>query len=137
MGRVLAVVAIASIITSCAGPQASALVRTDRVRIFDDPSKPETQWGYAPATIEVPIGTTVTFTNAGVVFHTVTADVGRLILPLPGAAPTRAAGRAFDEGADPGKSLTITFDQAGTWPYHCGIHPDMKGVVQVCDGACK
>jgi len=55
------------------------------------------------------------------VFHTVTSD-----------DPTRA----FDAGADPGKAATVRFDRAGTWPYHCGVHPDMKGVVRVCDGAC-
>lgn len=97
-------------------------VRTDQVRMFDDPKKPEKEWGYDPRAIEVAKGTTVTFTNVGMVFHTVTSD---------------AAPRAFDAGADPGGKATITFDKPGTWAYHCGVHPDMKGVVQVCDGACR
>ena len=97
-------------------------VRTDAVRMFDDPAKPEREWGYAPREIQVARGTTVRFTNAGAVFHTVTAD---------------AAPRAFDVGASPNETVTLTFDRPGTWAYHCGVHPDMKGVVHVCDGACR
>jgi plastocyanin len=133
MGRIVFVVF--ALITACAptGP-----VATDKVKMFDDVTKPEKDWGYDPRSIRVPLNTTVTFTNAGAVYHTVTADVGRLVLPLPGAnAPAHAAGRAFDVGASPGERFTIVFDQAGAWPYHCGVHPDMKGVVEVCDGACK
>lgn len=109
---------LATFVLAACGPQA---VRTDQVRIFDDPSKPEKEWGYDPRAIQVARGTTVTFTNAGVVFHTVTSD---------------AAPRAFDAGANPKEQVTITFDKPGTWEYHCGVHPDMKGVVHVCDGAC-
>jgi plastocyanin len=118
--RGLAALALLTIVAAaCAGPQAA---RTDRVRVFDDPSKPEEQWGYDPKTIQVAKGTTVTFTNAGTVYHTVTSD---------------DATRAFDVGVDPGKTATIVFDKAGTWTYHCGIHTAMKGTVQVCDGACR
>lgn len=113
------VLAIAVVAVSCGGPQA---VRTDRVRVFDDLAKPEKEWGYDPSVIQVASGTTVTFTNSGAVFHTVTSD-----------DPTRA----FDKGLDPKEQVTIRFDKAGTWNYHCGVHPDMKGVVQVCDGACR
>ncbi|MBI2773488.1 MAG: cupredoxin domain-containing protein [Chloroflexi bacterium] len=89
--------------------------------MFDDPAKPEREWGYDPASIEVSLGTVVTFTNVGSQFHSVTSD-----------DPTRA----FDVGADPGESVTVRFDRAGTWAYHCGIHPEMKGVVHVCEGGC-
>jgi plastocyanin len=30
-----------------------------------------------------------------------------------------------------GASATITFPTAGTFPYHCSIHPDMLGTVDV------
>lgn len=127
--RVLGVaLSLAAVVAACGGSATPsrgggpAAVRTDRVRIFDDPAKPQTQWGYDPRTIEVAKGTVVTFTNSGGEFHTATSD-----------DPTRA----FDVGIDPKRQGTVTFDKAGTWPYHCGVHPDMKGVVQVCDGACK
>lgn len=115
--------ALAVAVAACGGAaqRSSQFVRADSVRMFDDTAKPETQWGYAPSNIQVAKGTTVTFTNGGTQFHTVTSD---------------GATRTFDLGVDPGKSGTLVFDKAGTFTYHCGVHPDMKGSVQVCDGAC-
>lgn len=110
--------ALALSATAC-GPQA---VRTDRVRVFDVPGKPESEWGYDPKLIEVASGTSVTFTNSGVVAHTVTSD---------------GAQRTFDVQVDPGAQATVRFDVPGLWTYHCGIHPAMKGTVKVCDGACR
>ncbi len=119
MPRSIRVLAAVLLLVAACAPQPT---RTDQVRMLDDPAKPEKEWGYEPRAIQVASGTTVTFTNAGVVFHTVTAD---------------AAPRAFDGGANPKEKVTITFDKPGTWEYHCGVHPDMKGVVHVCDGQCK
>ena len=95
---------------------------TDKVRIFDDPAKPEAQWGYDPKEIRVASGTSVTFTNSGMVFHTVTSD---------------GATRTFDVAVNPAESATVTFDGAGTFAYHCGVHPEMTGVVHVCNGECR
>src|SRR5574341_1705235 len=91
--------AVALLLAAACAPQP---VRTDQVRMFDDPAKPEKEWGYEPRAIQVASGTTVTFTNTGVVFHTVTSD---------------AAPRAFDAGANPKEKVTITFDKPGTWEY--------------------
>jgi plastocyanin len=30
-----------------------------------------------------------------------------------------------------GQSTSITFDEAGTFAYICGLHPNMKGAVEV------
>ena len=117
--RVLAPILVVTLLVSACAPQA---VRTDRVRIFDIPGRPEKEWGYDPPSIQVASGTTVTFTNMGAVFHTVTSG---------------GATRSFDVAANPGESATIRFERAGDWPYHCGVHPDMKGVVHVCDGPCR
>lgn len=107
-----------SLLASCVpGP-----ARTDRVEIFDIAGRPESEWGYRPAEIEVPSGTTVTFVNTGAVFHTVTSD---------------DQGRPFDVPAQAGESVTVRFDRPGRFAYHCGVHPDMKGVVHVCDGECR
>ncbi len=119
MRAAAAALSLALAVTAACGEQA---VRTDHVRIFDVTGKPESDWGYDPRMVQVAKGTTVTFTNGGSVFHTVTSD---------------DATRAFDVGANAGERVTIVFDRAGTWPYHCGVHPDMKGVVQVCDGTCR
>jgi plastocyanin len=75
---------------------------------------------FDPATLVVPVGTTVTWTNEDTVGHTVTAG---------------AAGEpdgTFDEplGAD-GASVELDFDEAGTVVYHCTIHPAMVGRIEV------
>jgi plastocyanin len=76
---------------------------------------------YDPATVEVPIGTSVRWTNdeTGILApnHTVTADDG-----------------SFDSGPiQPGGSYHVRFNRAGTFAYHCEIHPTMHGTV-IVDG---
>ena len=70
---------------------------------------------FAPATITVNAGTTVTWTNKDAIAHTVTSDNG-----------------LFNSG-NIGKNGTYsyTFPTTGSFPYHCSIHPMMKGTVVV------
>jgi plastocyanin len=69
-----------------------------------------------PKVLTVPVGTTVRWTNHGHHRHTVTADDGR-----------------WDSKEVPGQGVfTYTFTQPGTFPYHCGVHPqEMRGMVVV------
>jgi len=70
---------------------------------------------FAPATVTVNEGDTVTFTNQGPTVHTATADDG-----------------SFDTGIiDKGASKSATFTSAGTVTYFCEPHPFMKGKVVV------
>src|SRR6266508_4182387 len=71
---------------------------------------------FSPATVVVQAGDTVTWTNQQTdVPHTVTADGG-----------------SFDSGTlNTGDTFQYTFDTAGTFPYHCAIHPTMHGTVEV------
>jgi plastocyanin len=70
---------------------------------------------FSPATVTVTVGDTVTWTNSDQISHTATADGG-----------------AFDTGTlGNGASGTITFSTAGSFPYHCTIHPSMAGTVTV------
>ena len=94
--------------------------RPNEVQVVEPAGQPD-KWTYAPAQIAVAKGTTITFVNHGKEFHTVTAD---------------AEGRPFDLSIDANQSGTITFNTVGVFSYHCGVHPQMKGVVRVCDGAC-
>jgi plastocyanin len=94
---------------------APAAVAADRVEIVEPANAPD-RWGYAPAAIEVRAGSAVRWHNGGEQFHTVTSD---------------SSGRPFDLGLDPGKDATFTFAQAGTFAYHCGVHPQMRGTVIV------
>src|SRR5215216_1294795 len=72
-------------------------------------------FAFEPGMLTVPAGATVTWTNAGSRTHTVTADDG-----------------SFDSSRlDPGEQFSQTFDQPGTFTYHCGFHPEMQGSVVV------
>ena len=70
---------------------------------------------FVPAELNVAPGTSVTWTNTDAVAHTSTSD---------------AAG--WNSGAiAPGGRFSFTFQTAGTFPYHCAIHPGMVGTVVV------
>jgi plastocyanin len=72
-------------------------------------------FAFGPATLEVPVGTTVTWTNQDSASHTVTADDG-----------------SFDsKSLATGATFTQTFSTAGTFAYHCSIHTSMKATVTV------
>ncbi|HYY54301.1 MAG TPA: cupredoxin domain-containing protein [Candidatus Dormibacteraeota bacterium] len=110
--RAALVLAVALVLGACASPTP---VRTDRVAVVEPANAPD-RWGYSPELIEVAVGTAVVWHNGGTQFHTVTSD---------------SPGRPFDLGLDPGRDATFTFGQAGTFAYHCGVHPQMKGTVIV------
>lgn len=76
-------------------------------------------FAFDPATIEVAAGATITWTNEDGVTHTVTAGE-------PGSAED-----TFDQTLDAGATAEISFDEAGTYPYFCAIHPSMTGEVVV------
>lgn len=76
-------------------------------------------FAFEPATAEVSAGSTITWTNEDGVTHTVTAG-------SPGAAEG-----TFDDSLDAGASAEVTFDEPGSYPYFCAIHPTMTGEVVV------
>ncbi|HVU68608.1 MAG TPA: cupredoxin family copper-binding protein [Ktedonobacteraceae bacterium] len=70
---------------------------------------------FSPTSLTVKVGTKVTWTNNDTVAHTVTSDQG-----------------AFDSGTlAVGQSFSFTFTKAGTYHYHCDIHPFMKATITV------
>lgn len=81
---------------------------TDKVSI--------TNFSFSPASVSVKAGSTVTWTNNDSVAHTVTADSG--------SGPNSGS-------LAPGKSYSFTYTSAGTFAYHCSVHPDMHGSVTV------
>ena len=100
--------------------RATPAPRPNEVQVIE-PAGKEAEWTYAPKELRVAAGTTVTFVNRGKEFHTVTSD---------------EAGRPFDVGIESNKSAGLAFDKVGVFAYHCGVHPQMTGVVRVCEGAC-
>ncbi len=73
------------------------------------------QFAFAPATVEVPAGTKVIWTNQDKAHHSVISDTG-----LFGSSPLKQ-----------GEKFSHTFSGAGTYAYHCGYHAYMTGVVVV------
>jgi plastocyanin len=57
----------------------------------------------------------VTFTNNDSAPHTATLDEGS----------------CTTENLNQGDSGGLTFNAAGSYPFHCAIHPDMKGTITV------
>ena len=64
---------------------------------------------FAPDTLTVPSGTTVTWVNRDSAPHTATSTTD-----------------AFDSGRlEQGQTYSYTFDEAGTFEYSCTVHPSM------------
>jgi len=74
-----------------------------------------TSTAFAPDAVDVTAGATVTWTNTDGVAHTSTSDAG-----------------VWDSGiVQPGGQFSVSFPTAGTYRYHCLIHPGMVGTVVV------
>ena len=85
------------------------------VSIAPGASNPNNDLSFDPPQINVPTGSTVSWTNEDSTEHTVTSDEG-----------------LFDAGPiSPGDTFDNTFDTSGEFGYHCAIHPFMTGVVIV------
>ena len=70
---------------------------------------------FSPNTITISAGSTVTWTNNDPMAHSVIGDNG-------GPQSTMLSN---------GQSYSYTLNTPGTYTYHCGIHPSMKGTVVV------
>jgi plastocyanin len=73
-------------------------------------------YSFNPSTLTVKVGTKVTWTNEDTVSHTVTSDSGNEL----------SSGQLSQ-----GQSYSHTFNQVGTYNYHCSIHYSMTGTVIV------
>jgi len=74
---------------------------------------------FNPSTLNVQVGTTVTWINKDSVTHDVVSDTG-----------------LFTSGnLTNGMSYNYTFNQTGSFPYHCAIHPSMTGTIVVSTNA--
>lgn len=72
-------------------------------------------FGFTPPTLSIAVGTQVSWINNGPSNHTVTANDG-----------------SFDSGTiQRNASFNFTFSKAGTFAYHCSIHPTMTATITV------
>ena len=70
---------------------------------------------FNPQTLTVSVNTTVKWTNNDAISHTVTSDTN-----------------LFNSGTlSPGGTFSFQFTSAGTFKYHCSIHPDMTATITV------
>ena len=74
-----------------------------------------TDFKFNPATLTVPVGTTVTWTNQDEEPHTIAAKDGSFHSP----------------GMDTHGTYSFTFTTPGSYDYICSIHPFMTGTVVV------
>jgi len=75
----------------------------------------QTTTAYTPNPVSIAVGGTVMWTNNDSTTHTSTSDGG-----------------VWNSGAiAPGRTFSQTFSTAGTFPYHCTIHPRMVGTITV------
>ena len=97
---------------------AALLISAPALSAQDDTTVSIQDFSFNPGQITVAPGTTVTWTNEGPSPHTTTADDG-----------------SWDSGTlQQGEDFSFTFDEPGTYTYHCSIHPDMTASVKVSGG---
>jgi plastocyanin len=69
---------------------------------------------FAPASVTVKVGDTVTWTNRDDIPHVVVS-----------------AGKFRSKALDTDNSFSFTFTAAGDYPYFCSLHPHMTGIIKV------
>ena len=106
--RALCCIIAASPAAMAASASASKVTLTQQVEIRN--------FAFAPATLTVPAGTRVVWTNQDEEPHVITS-AGALF--------------ASSKGLDTGDSYAVTFSKPGTYAYYCSIHPMMVGTVIV------
>jgi plastocyanin len=106
----LATVMVATLLLSAGSPRSSAKTpqpATAEVKVDN--------FSFGPATLTVPVGTTVTWTNRDDIPHTIVST-----------------DKVFKSKVlDTDEKFSFTFAKAGTYPYFCSIHPKMTGSVVV------
>lgn len=88
---------------------------------------------FHPRTLEVEVGTTVRWVSEDAVLHTVTSgEQGTQGVPGVSEGESAEVSGLFDQDMpDGGSTFTFTFDEPGTYPYFCEIHPGMAGEIVV------
>ena len=89
--------------TAADKPASSATVKIDN-------------FSFGPATITIPAGSTVTWTNSDDVPHVVTSDDGKMFK---------------SKALDTDDRFSFTFTKPGTYNYYCAIHPKMTAKIVV------
>jgi plastocyanin len=119
-------------LTACSSGSADEASSSPSSGKPDGPVIKLSQLMFTPATTEIKVGTTLTWTNDESISHTVTS----------GEATGIDANTSLRSGEKPdgmynerlpkkGDSFSFTYDKAGTYPYYCDIHKGMNGEIVV------
>ena len=116
MNRIFTVTAI--LLAAFAVSAALAAFRTDnRAQKSQGPAAVKIDnFSFGPATVDVPAGSTVTWTNRDDVPHVVTSDDNKLFK---------------SQALDTNDRFSFTFTKPGTYNYYCAIHPKMTAKIVV------
>jgi len=109
-GAMAGLLAEGTLNSSLTGTLQAGMVKQVEISVF----------AFVPNEIEVPVGTTIIWTNRDETVHTVTVgSVGD-------------AGDDFDSAPfGTGESFAYLFSKPGEYPYFCRVHPEMVGLVRV------
>jgi amicyanin len=108
----------AALLTGSAQSACNANRQADLAEEKASPSQVQiANFSFSPATLTVPAGTTVTWTNRDDIPHTVVST----------ADPRLFKSKVLDTD----DKFSFTFSKPGTYPYFCSIHPKMTGKVVV------
>jgi plastocyanin len=107
--RLLTLGALLSALLATASPRPSTAETPDATVVMAH------DFMFAPTSLTVKAGSTVTWTNKDEEPHTIVSDTG-----------------VFRSGAiDTNESFSFRFDKPGTYRYACSIHPRMVGTIVV------
>jgi len=111
----IAVCALLGAPTPSGAAQGNSATPATRVAKVEGPQVTIDNFTFSPATLTVPSGTTVTWTNQDDMVHTVTE-----------------ANRGFSsQGLETGDTYAHTFTAPGIYTYFCALHPRMTATVVV------
>jgi plastocyanin len=111
----IAVYALLGPPTSLRAAQFQAVAPSNRLASVEGSQVTIDNFTFSPATVTVPSGTTVTWTNQDDMVHTVTE-----------------AHRLFSsKGLETGETYSHTFTAPGTYTYFCALHPRMTATIIV------
>ncbi|MDD1689671.1 MAG: cupredoxin family copper-binding protein [Methanoregula sp.] len=113
-----ALLVLACVIAGCASYQSTPATAAPPAATSGGNTIAIKNFAFDPASLTVKAGTTVTWTNQDSVPHIIASDTG---------SPAAFSSSSLSTGA----SYSFTFTQAGTYAYHCTIHPSMKGTIIV------
>jgi plastocyanin len=107
-------IAILLVVLSFGGPS-STLAATPDDKSASEVAVKIDNFSFSPATITVPAGTSIRWTNRDDIPHTVVSD-----------------DKTFkSKPLDTDEQFTYTFTKPGTYNYFCSIHPKMTGKIVV------